>query len=91
VKDPLFNIGQRVKIITISGCDPEMDRIIGSVAGQQGTVEKYYCIGRDEMPDRIKMFAYPDYVFSYDIRLDDGDILRGIPEAALEATDKAQL
>jgi hypothetical protein len=88
VKDPLFNIGQRVKTITISGYDPEMDRIIGSVAGQQGTVEKYYCIGRDEMPDRIKMFAYPDYVYSYDIRLNDGDILRGMPEMALEADDQ---
>jgi hypothetical protein len=83
VKDPLFNIGQRVKTITLSGYDPEMDSIIGGMAGRQGTVEKYYCIGRDEMPDRIKMFAYPEYVYSYDIRLDDGEILRGIPEVAL--------
>jgi hypothetical protein len=85
MKDPLFNIGQRVKTISISGCDPEMDQIIGGLAGQQGTVLKYYCIGREEMPDRIKMFAYPEAVYSYDIRLDDGEILRGMPEVALEA------
>jgi hypothetical protein len=84
MKDPLFNIGQRVKTIRVSGYDPEMDRIIGGVAGKQGRVEKYYCIGREEMPDRIKMFVYPEAVYSYDIRLDDGDILRGMPEVALE-------
>jgi hypothetical protein len=85
VKDPLFAVGQRVKTVPMYGSDPEMDRIIGGVAGKRGTGEKYYCIGRDEMPDRIKMFAYPDFVYSYDIRLDDGDVLRGMPEAALEA------
>ena len=36
------------------------------------------------MPDRIKMFVYPDYVYSYDIRLEDESVLRGIPEIALE-------
>ena len=85
MKDPLFSIGQRVKTMPVSGHDPEMDRIIGGMAGQVGTVVKYYCIGRDEMPDRIKMFAYPETVYSYDIRLDDGNILRGMPEVALEA------
>jgi hypothetical protein len=85
MKDPLYGIGQRVKTITLSGYDPERDRIIGGLAGQQGTVEKYYCIGRDEMPDRIKMFAYPETVYSYDIRLDDGDVLRGMPEVALDS------
>jgi hypothetical protein len=84
MEDPLFNVGQRVKTMPVYGTDPEMDRIIGSVAGQKGRVEKYYCIGRDEMPDRIKMFSYPEAVYSYDIRLDDGEILRGMPEAALE-------
>jgi hypothetical protein len=83
MQDPLFQVGQKVKTIRFFGSDPEMDRIIGSVAGKHGTVEKYYCIGRDEMPDRIKMFAYPDFVYSYDVRLEDGDILRGMPEVAL--------
>ena len=85
MKDPEFSVKQKVKIIPVSGSDPEVDRILGALAGKKGVVEKYYCIGREEMPDRIKMFAYPEYVYSYDIRLDDGDILRGIPEAALEA------
>ena len=84
MKDPLFSIGQRVKTVPVSGYDPEMDRLIGGLAGRQGTVEKYYCIGREEMPDRIKMFVYPEAVYSYDIRLDDGDILRGMPEVAIE-------
>ncbi len=49
-----------------------------------GTVVKSYCIMRDEMPDLSKMFVYPD-VYSYDVRLGkDGDIVRGIPEIALE-------
>jgi hypothetical protein len=91
MKDPLFNIGQRVKTVPVYGYDPEMDRLIGGLAGQQGTVEKYYCIGREEMPDRIKMFVYPETVYSYDIRLDDGDILRGMPEVALEPTDRANV
>jgi len=63
MKDPLFNIGQKVKTVRVSGYDPEIDRLIGGVAGRQGTVEKYYCIGREEMPDRIKMFAYPEIVY----------------------------
>jgi hypothetical protein len=49
-----------------------------------GTVVKSYCITRDEMPGLSKMFVYLD-VYSYDVRLDkDGDIVRGIPEIALE-------
>jgi len=90
MKDPEFNIGFKVKVIPMSGSDPEMDRLIGAIAGQKGAVEKYYCIGREEMPDRIKMFAYPDYVYSYDIRLDDGGILRGIPEIALKHDDQPE-
>lgn len=50
-----------------------------------GTVVKFYCITKDEMPDLSKMFVYLD-VYSYDIRLDkDGDMVRGIPEVGLEA------
>ena len=60
-----------------------LDRLLGDLADKTGVVAKYYCIGREEMPDRVKMFVYPDYVYSYDIRLDDGNILRGIPEPAL--------
>jgi hypothetical protein len=84
MRDPEFQIGQKIKMIPVSGHDPEVDRMLSALAGKKGVVEKYYCIGRDEMPDRIKMFAYPEYVYSYDIHLEDGDILRGIPEIALQ-------
>jgi hypothetical protein len=57
--------------------------MLSALAGKEGVVEKCYCIGRDEMPDRIKMVIYPDYVYSYDIRLDDGSVLKSIPEVAL--------
>jgi hypothetical protein len=79
-----FEVGQRVKVIAVAGHDPEVDRILGALVDKEGVVDKYYCIGRDEMPDRIKSFVYPDYVYSYDIRLDDGYVLRGIPEVALD-------
>jgi hypothetical protein len=82
-----FNVGQRVKVIAVAGHYPEVDRILGALVDKEGVVEKYYCIGRDEMPDRIKSFVYPDYVYSYDIRLDDGNVLRGIPEVALDNTE----
>ena len=83
MKDQLFVIGQRVKTVPVSGYDPEVDRMLSALAGKKGAVEKYYCIGREEMPDRIKMFVYPEYAYSYDVRFDDGDIIRGIPEIAL--------
>jgi hypothetical protein len=85
MNDPKYSTGQKVKIIPVHGHDSEVDRMLGVLADKTGAVARYYCIGREEMPDRIKMFAYPDYVYSYDIRLDDGEILRGIPEIALEA------
>jgi hypothetical protein len=87
MKDPQFKNGQRVKVVTISGSDPEMDCLMGTLVGLKGVVEGCFCVGRDEMPDRIKMFAYPDFVYSYNIRLPDGEILRGIPEAALAEVD----
>jgi hypothetical protein len=58
--------------------------MLGALVDKKGVVERHYCIGREEMPDRVKMFVYPDYVYSYNIRLDDGSVLRGIPEVALE-------
>ena len=79
-----FTIGHRVKFITITGSDPAIDREINLLAGKTGTIVKSYCVTRDEMPDLTKMFVYQD-IFSYDIQLDNGgDIIRGIPEAALD-------
>lgn len=88
MQDHKFKNGQRVKIIRMNGSDPEIDRLLGALEGKRGVVEGYFCIGQDEMPDRIKMFVYPDFVYSYNIRLDDGDILRGIPEAVLVNDDR---
>jgi hypothetical protein len=82
--DQKYEIGQRVKVITIKGSDPAIDREINALAGKTGKIVRSYCITRDEMPDRIKSFVYPDFVYSYDIQLDDGEIVRGMPEAALE-------
>jgi hypothetical protein len=83
--DPKYEIGQQVKFVPISGSDMDIDRWLGKLAGRTGTVVRYYCINQDEMPDRNKMYVYPD-VYSYDIRLDeDGEIMRGIPEPALES------
>ncbi len=82
--DQRYSVGQRVKFVIIKGSYPAIDRQINSLAGKTGTVVKSYCITRDEMPDLTKMFVYPDAVYSYDVRLDSGDITRGIPEMALE-------
>jgi hypothetical protein len=85
--DQKFSAGLRVKFVTIAGSDPAMDRQINVMAGKCGTIIRSYCVTKDEMPDLIKMFVYND-VYSYDIKLDDADIIRGIPEPALEIVNK---
>ena len=81
--DQKYSAGQRVRFIKIKGSDPAIDREINYMAGKTGTIVGYFCVSKDEMPDLTKMFVYPD-VFSYNIQLDEtGDIIRGIPEAAL--------
>jgi hypothetical protein len=79
-----YEVGQRVKFVTIQGSDPAIDRQINALSGRTGTIVRSYCITRDEMPDRIKSFIYPDFVYSYDIQLEGGETVRGIPEVALE-------
>jgi hypothetical protein len=64
--DQKFNIGQKVKIVLISGSDPQTDSLLRKLVGMTGTVARSYCISRDEMPDRTKLFVYPDVVYSYD-------------------------
>jgi hypothetical protein len=78
-----YTVGQQVKFVVIAGSDPAMDRQINSLAGKTGTIVKAYCVTKGEMPDLIKMFVYDD-VYSYDIQMEDADIVRGIPEPALE-------
>lgn len=76
--------GQKVQITPLVGTDGYADLQIRQDVNETGTVVKFYCITKDEMPDLSKMFVYSD-VYSYDVRLDkDGDIVRGIPEMALE-------
>jgi hypothetical protein len=85
-----YSVGQRVKFVLIEGSDPAIDRQINALAGKTGVIVKSYCVTRDEMPDLIKMFVYND-VYSCDVRLDDGEIVRGIPEAALEPDDTVSI
>jgi hypothetical protein len=82
-----YSVGQRVKLVTIKGSDPAIDRQINSLAGKTGTIVNSYCVTEGEMPDLTKMFIYTD-VYSYDIQLDsNGEIERGIPQPALEPAD----
>ena len=82
--DQKYRVGDRVKLIHITGSDPAIDLQINSIAGKTGEIVRSYCVTRGDMPDLIKMFVYND-VYSYDIRLDGtGEIQRGIPEPALE-------
>ncbi len=77
-----YAVGQRVKIIPLKGSDPGADRRIAADAGKTGAVIKAYCLSEDEMPDLVKMVRYP-VIFCYDIQTDSGDVIPGIPEAAL--------
>ena len=83
MEGPRFHEGDAVKIVPLAGSDAAADRRIADCAGMTGTVEKSWCLTRDEMPDLVKMVVYPD-VWCCDVRLDDGEMVRGIPEAALE-------
>ena len=84
MSDSSFTQGQHVNIIPLAGIDAAADRRISAYAGMTGTVEKSWCLARDEMPDLVKMVVYPD-VWCCDVRLDGtGEVVRGIPEAALE-------
>ena len=84
MEEPRFHEGDAVKIVPLAGSDAAADRRIAAGAGMTGTVEKSWCLTRDEMPDLVKMVVYPD-VWCCDVRLDgSGETVRGLPEAALE-------
>ena len=80
---PTFAEGSRVRVLPLAGIDAAADRCLTPYVGRTGSVEKSWCLNRDEMPDLVKMVVYPD-VWCCDVRLDDGEIVRGIPEVALE-------
>lgn len=80
---PAFAEGDYVAVLPLSGIDAAADRRLAPWVGKTGTVEKSWCFTRDDMPDLVKMVVYPD-VWCCDVRLDDGEIVRGIPEVALD-------
>jgi len=77
-----YTEGQRVRIVALIDGFGRPDSLIQQHVNETGTVVKSYCISKDEMWE--KMLKLQD-VDCYDVRLDnDGTILRGIPEVALE-------
>ena len=80
--NPAFSTGRQVAISRLYGPDAWVDRELQLYEGQTGTVIKVWCRTRDEMPELSKSFEYPD-VWCYDIRMEDGTVVPGIPEAAL--------
>ena len=77
-----YNVGQKVKIVTLIDGFGRTDPLIQQHVNETGTVVKSYCISKDEIWE--KMLKLED-VDCYDVRLDnDGTILPGIPEVALE-------
>ena len=83
-----YNEGQRVKLVLLIGSDgrpePELQRYVNAT----GTVVRVYPMTRDEFPDLSKMFVYED-TYCYHVRLDgSGQVLAGVPEAALELVQR---
>ncbi|MCJ7605969.1 MAG: hypothetical protein MUO19_08070 [Dehalococcoidales bacterium] len=73
-----------MKILPLTGSDASADRRLTPYVGKTGTVVGVWCLTKDEMPELSKSFVYPD-VWCCDVRLDeDGTVVRGIPEVALE-------
>ena len=73
-----FDIGQRVKIVTLIDGYGRPDPRVTEWVGKTGEVVNYYYISGNEIWE--KTLKIKD-VYSYDISLDDGgDIVRGIPE-----------
>lgn len=86
-----FSEGQLVKILPLTGSDAGADRRLAPYVGKTGVVVSVWCRTRDEMPELSKSFVYPD-VWCCDVCLDEnGDIIRGIPDAALEPSRKRRI
>ena len=79
--EPRYNQGQKVKIITLIDGFGRPDPRISDFIGRSGEVVKFYMVSPDEVWEKTLKFID---VYCYDVRLDDGDIARGIPEQALE-------
>ena len=74
--------GQKVRIVALIDGFGRPDPLIQQYVNKTGTVVKSYCISKDEIWEKMLKL---DNVDCYDVRLDnDGIILPGIPEIALE-------
>ncbi len=80
--DPKYSIGQKVKIITLIDGYGRIDPRVTDWVGQTGEIVNLYYISGSEIWEKTLRMVD---VYSYDVRLDDGDIVRGIPEIGLEA------
>ena len=78
--NPAFSPGQPVTINRLYGPDAWVEKELQSCFGRTGTILRVWCRTREEMPELSKMFTYPD-VWCYDVRLEDGTVVPGIPEA----------
>lgn len=80
--DPKYSLGQRVKIIPLIDGFGRPDPRVNDFIGRTGEVVKSYYVSQDEVWEKtLKLLD----VYCYDIRLDNGDTARGIPEVGLEA------
>ncbi len=79
--DPKYSIGQKVKIITLIDGYGRIDPRVTDWVGQTGEIINLYYISGSEIWEKTLRMAD---VYSYDVQLDDGDIVRGIPEIGLE-------
>ena len=74
--------GQRVRILPLINASGKPDARVQPYVNRVGTVVKAYFVVHEEL--REKMWDIPD-VYCCDVRLDeDGEIVPGLPEAALE-------
>ncbi len=80
--DPKYSPGQRVRMIPLIDGFGRPDPRVNDLIGKTGEVVKAYYVSRDEVWEKtLKLLD----VYCYDIRLDNGDMARGIPEVGLEA------
>lgn len=80
--EPKYKEGQRVKILELIDGFGRRDPRLQAYTGSTGEVVGYYYLSEDEMWEKtLKLVG----VYCYNVRLEgDGDIVRGIPEVALE-------
>jgi len=74
--------GQKVKIVMLIDGFGRPDPRLQPYIDKTGVAVKFYYISEDEMWEKTLKL---EGVYCYDVRLDgDGNVVRGIPEVALE-------